>query len=137
MFENQKSTDGQGNYGGQRQLPRVAGRDAQHDEGKCVVIHDDRGRPAEAPECFRSLVRLGEHSAPVPTPQCRSHKQHVRHPTEKGVREYRALHGAHFRPNRRTVATPRPPRRRLRYQKSTRRRIRTGPGRSIVRLQEP
>src|SRR4029077_16820499 len=64
------------------------------------------------------------------------HEQQIRHSTENGVREKRGLDPRHFRPNRRTVAAP-PRLSRLRYQKSTRRRMRIGPGRSIVRLQEP
>ena len=63
------------------------------------------------------------------------HEQHVRHATENGVYEDCGLRCRHVRPNKRTVAAPR--RSRLRYQKSTRRTMRTGPGRSIVRLQEP
>src|SRR6266550_4493342 len=123
-------------YGRQRQVPGVAGREAEHHEGERVVIHDDRSRPPEASECFGTLAPLGGHAVPLPTPQCQSHKQHVRHSTQNGVREYRAQRSAHFRPNRRMVAAPRAGRSRLRYQKSTRRRIRTGPGRSIVRIQD-
>ena len=114
---------------------RPAGHDAQQNEHDCVVVHDERGPAPEAPK------RLGTSKPPrvdavaVFPPQRSTHKQHVRHSAENGVREDRDLRRAHFRPKRRTVAKPRV--HRLRYQKSTRRRIRTGPGRSIVRLQDP
>src|SRR6266576_1273045 len=119
------------------EVPRSTRRDVEYDQRERVVVHDDRRRPPEPAERFGAGGLLRGNPVPLLAPQGRSHKHHVRHSTENGVREYQDLRRRHVRPNSRTVAAPRSGRCLLRYQKSTRRNIRTGPGRSIVRLQEP
>src|SRR5882672_8105110 len=129
--------DANGQRGRERELPRIARGEAEHHERERVVVHDDCGAQPEPAERFGAGGRLNRKPAPLLAPQRQSHKQHIRHSTENGVPESQCLHRRHLRPNSRTVAAPRIGRSLLRYQKSTRRKIRTGPGRSIVRLQEP
>src|SRR6266545_3148063 len=118
-----------------RHGPGVARDEAQQNECERVVVHDDRGAPHEAAKTQDRTEALRVEALALLAAQHVPHEQHVRHATENGVDEDCGLRCRHVRPNKRTVAAPR--RSRLRYQKSTRRTMRTGPGRSIVRLQEP